>query len=322
MTQPTTTERHHPGDQSRVWVQLGLLSLMWGSAFLMMKVAVPTVPAFAMAAFRGLLAAALLWVVVRFAGNRKRHEKAGWMPAIILGTVSGWLPNVLTAWALLRLESSVAGMLSAAAPIFVVILAHFFLTSEKLHSIQITGVVIGFAGVALIIGITPSSFGGKDLAGQLAMIVVALSYAFGTVYARTIGRQDATRLAMRQQLVSGGVAALVAIAIEQPWDIRPEPIALAALVALAIWASALPIWLYFRMLAHTRAVTVSLVAYLIPGVAVLLGALVLGEALEPSAAVGLGVVLFGVYITTRQRHEPAAPPVSAAGIQPDNTDTP
>ncbi len=154
------------------------------------------------------------------------------------------------------------------------------------------------------------------------MVVVAIAYASGTVYARTIGRQDATRLAMRQQLVSGGVAALVAIALEQPWDIRPEPVALAALFALAIWASALPIWLYFRMLATTRAVTVSLVAYLIPGVAVLLGALVLGEALEPSAAVGLGVVLLGVYITTRPRKELPTPPVSAAGIQPDDADTP
>jgi drug/metabolite transporter (DMT)-like permease len=320
MAEPTTSQRHHTGGQSRVWVQLGLLSLMWGSAFLMMKVAVPTVPAFAMAAFRGLLAAGLLWLVVRFARKRKHHENASWIPAIVLGTVSGWLPNVLTAWALLRLDSSVAGMLSAAAPIFVVILAHFFLANEKLRGGQVAGVVIGFAGVALIIGITPASFGGNDLAGQLAMVVVALSYASGTVYARTIGRQDATRLAMRQQLVSGGVAALVAIALEQPWDIRPTPIAMAALIALAIWASALPIWLYFRMLVHTRAVTVSLVAYLIPGVAVLLGALVLGEALEPTAAIGLGIVLFGVYITTRPRPRPVAPPVSAGGIQPDDAD--
>jgi len=321
MTQSKTSERHHPGDQSRVWLELGLLSLMWGSAFLMMKVAVPTVPAFAMAAFRGLLAAALLWLVVRFARNRNNHERAGWVPAIILGTISGWLPNVLTAWALLRLDSSVAGMLSAAAPIFVVVLAHFFLASEKLRGSQVAGVVIGLGGVALIIGITPASFGRGDLAGQLAMVVVSLSYAAGTVYARTIGPQDATRLAMRQQLVSGGVAALVAIALEQPWDIRPTPIALAAVLALAVWASALPIWLYFRMLATTKAVTVSLVAYLIPGVAVLLGALVLGEALEPTAAAGLGVVLFGVYITTRPRRDAATPPVSAAGIQPDDADT-
>jgi drug/metabolite transporter (DMT)-like permease len=298
------------------------MSSMWGSAFLLMKVAVPTVPAFAMAAFRGLLAAGLLWLVVRFATKSKHHEKASWTPAIILGTVSGWLPNVLTAWALLRLDSSVAGMLSAAAPIFVVVLAHFFLTNETLRRGQVVGIVIGFGGVGLIIGITPASFGGVDLAGQLAMVVVALSYASGTVYARTIGRQDATRLAMRQQLVSGGVAALVAIALEQPWDIRPTPIALAALLALAIWASALPIWLYFRMLAHTKAVTVSLVAYLIPGVAVLLGALVLGEKLEPSAAVGLGVVLLGVYITTRPKREQAAPPISTAGIQPDDVETP
>lgn len=318
MTQPETTAQHRPAGTSAVWVQLGLMSLMWGSAFLLMKVAVPSVPAFSMAAVRGVLAAAVLWIVIRFFEKGKREDSPSWKPAIILGTVSGWLPNVLTAWALLRLDSSVAGMLSAAAPIFVVILAHFFLASERLRAAQVIGILIGFGGVALIIGVTPSSFGGVDLAGQLAMIVVAISYATGTVYARTIGPQSATGLAMRQQFVSGAVAALVAVAIESPWDIRPTPIALGAILALAVWASALPIWMYFRMLATTKAVTVSLVAYLIPAVAVVLGALVLGERLQPTAAAGLGVVLFGVYITTRPRSDRASPPVSAAGIQPDD----
>jgi drug/metabolite transporter (DMT)-like permease len=322
MSRQETTGEHHSGTSSSVWIQLGLMSTMWGSAFLLMKVAVPTVPAFAMAAVRGMIAAGLLWLVIRFFDRERPQEKPNWIPAIVLGTVSGWLPNVLTAWALLRLDSSVAGMLSAAAPIFVVVLAHFFLASEKLRVGQIIGILIGFGGVALIIGVTPASFGGVDLAGQLAMVAVALSYAAGTVYARTIKHGSATGLAMRQQFVSGAVAGLVAVAFEQPWDIRPEPIAIGAILALAIWASALPIWMYFRMLAHTKAVTVSLVAYLIPAVAVLLGALVLGEQLEPTAAAGLGVVLFGVYITTRPQREQAAPPISTAGIQPDNPETP
>ena len=112
----------------------------------------------------------------------------------------------------------------------------------------------------------------------------------------------------------------VALVLEQPWNVEPEPIAIAGIVGLAIWASAIPIWLYFRMLGHTKAVTVSLIAYLIPAVAVILGALVLGEKLDPSAAVGLLVVLVGVFITTRQRSSSVTPSVSAAGIEPDNAE--
>ena len=303
---------------NKVWAELGLLSLMWGSTFLLMKVAVPTVPAFAMSAVRGLLAAALLWIVVRIVrSGSPAHPPTSWIPPIVLGTLSGWFPNVLTAWALLRLDSSVAGMLSAASPIFVVILAHFFLTSERLRPIQVLGVVTGFLGVALIMGIDPGSLDGENLAGQLAMIVVGASYAAGTVYARRIGPQDAPRLAQRQQLVAGSVALVLALIFEQVWEVRPEPIALAAILGLAIWASAIPIWLYFRMLAHTRAVTVSLVAYLVPAVAVILGAVVLDEHLEPRAAVGLLVVLAGVYITARRPKLPVTPPVSAAGIEPE-----
>jgi len=320
MPQPTAQNDTQHRTQARIWVELGLLALMWGSTFLLMKVAVPSVPAFTMSGVRGLLAAAILWIAVRATQRGEKRSDASWVPPIVLGTLSGWLPNVLTAWALLRLDSSAAGMLSAAAPIFVVILAHFFLTSERISGIQVGGVVIGLGGVALIIGITPSSFGGQDLAGQLAMVTVALSYAAGTVYARRIGPQNATRLAMRQQLVAGGVAIVVAVALEQPWNVEPEPIAIAGIIGLAIWASAIPIWLYFRMLEHTKAVTVSLIAYLIPAVAVVLGALVLGEKLDPTAAVGLLVVLVGVFITTRQRSSSVTPSVSAAGIEPDDID--
>ena len=222
MSQRAAQHRHPLTPQATVWVELGLMSLMWGSAFLLMKVAVPTVPAFTMTAARGLLAAALLWIAIRATRGAKRRASGGWVPALVLGTVSGWLPNVLTAWALLRLDSSVAGMLSAAAPIFVVILAHFFLTNERIHGSQGVGIIVGFVGVALIIGVTPGSFGEADLAGQLAMVAVSLSYAVGAVYARRIGPQDAPQLAMHQQLVAGSVALLVAIGLEQPWTIDPS----------------------------------------------------------------------------------------------------
>lgn len=320
MPQPTAQNETHHTTQARTWAELGLLALMWGSTFLLMKVAVPSVPAFTMAGVRGLLAAGILWIAVRATRREAKASGDSWVPPIVLGTLSGWLPNVLTAWALLRLDSSAAGMLSAAAPIFVVILAHFFLTNERISGIQIGGVVIGLGGVALIIGVTPASFGGQDLAGQLAMVTVALSYASGTVYARWIGPQDAPRLAMRQQLVAGAVAVVVALALEQPWNVEPEPIAIAAIIGLAIWASAIPIWLFFQMLTHTKAVTVSLIAYLIPAVAVILGALVLGEKLDPSAAIGLLVVLLGVFITARQRSSKVTPSVSAGGIEPDDID--
>ncbi|MGB5431426.1 MAG: DMT family transporter [Acidimicrobiia bacterium] len=317
MSQRATRNRHTSTPRATVWVELGLMSLMWGSAFLLIKVAVPTVPAFTMSAARGLLAAVLLWMAIRATRRAKPRSNDRWLPALVLGTVSGWLPNVLTAWALLRLDSSVAGMLSAASPIFVVILAHFFLTNERIHGSQGVGIIVGFVGVALIIGVTPGSFGEADLAGQLAMVAVSLSYAVGAVYARRIGPQDAPQLAMRQQLVAGSFALLVAIALEQPWNVDPDPIAVVAIIGLAVWASAIPIWIYFRMLAHTKAITVSLVAYLIPAVAVILGALVLGEALKPTSALGLAVVLTGVAIATRPRRTRTAPPVSAGGIEPD-----
>jgi drug/metabolite transporter (DMT)-like permease len=293
------------GEGWSIYIQLGLISVMWGGAFLLIKVGVETIPPFLLSATRGLLAAAVLFVVL--GASRRRTdggEAVGWLPAIVLGTFSGWLPNVLTAWALTRIDSSLAAIIGAASPIATAVFVHYLLTHERLNRSQLGGVFVGLFGVAFIIGIDTISVSGQDVLGQLAMVGVAISYAFGAVYGRMLKPAQPARLTLRLQLVSGLVSLAVALAAEAPWDVRPSRASLLALVALAVFSSAIPFWIYLRLFSRARALVVAMIGYLIPAVAVVLGFVFLDERLGFAALGGMGLVLLGVYFTGRQSSAP------------------
>lgn len=278
---------------------------MWGGAFLLIKIAVETIPPFLLAGVRGLVAAvALALVLSATRRSREGSQPIGWMPAVVLGTFGGWLPNVLTAWALTRIDSSLGAILGAASPIVTAFLAHYWLTHEPLGRSQALGVFVGLFGVTFIIGIDAISVGGQDPLGQLAMIAVAVSYAIGGVYGRRLSTSQPARLALRLQVVSGAVAVLVALVIEQPWDVRPSGASLLALLVLAVFSSAIPFWIYLRLLSRARAVVVSMIGYLIPVVAVILGFVFLSERVGSAALAGMALVLWGLYLTGR----PIPPP--------------
>ncbi len=283
-----------------VYAQLGLFSLAWGGAFLLAKVAVETIPPFLLSAGRGLIAAAALGLaLIVTQRSRGFRYSESWVPAIVVGTFSGWLPNVLTAWALTRIDSSLAAILGAVSPILTAVLAHYWLTHERLRRAQGSGVVIGLFGVALIIGLDTISVRGQDALGQLAMVGVALSYAMGTVYGRMLRPAEPARLALRLQLVSGVVALLLALAIESPWRVRPTALSTLSVIGLAIFSGTIPFWMFLRLLRSTRAVVLGMVGYVIPVVAVIIGFLVLDERIGAAELVGMGLVLFGVFLTSR-----------------------
>ncbi len=295
---------------SAEWANLALISAAWGSSFLFVKLISTSVPPFAFAAERGLIAMAalLIWIAVRRPAPRgpfgRLHTRLNWGllgHIVVLGTTNGWAANVLTAIAVRHADSSLVAVVQATVPLFVVLLAHFLFADERFRTVQFAGIVIGFVGILFVIGPLAVFGGHGTLIGVGAMLVTALCFACGTLYGRRVTACDTTLLACGQQ----GFGALVAGAI----SVMTEPATIGAqslqvwslLLVVGVLCSAVPTLLYLKMLGRTTSGVAALVAYLQPVWAAWLGWVVLGEHMSTGVALGAALVLVGVAVSTRSR---------------------
>ena len=197
----------HPTPVGAAFLATHLLgcSILWASGFLLMKL-VPDIRPVALAACRGLIAAAALsaWFVVRRETILPRGRE--WRDWAVLGTLNGWGPNILVATALAEIGAGLAAMIQAAGPLVVAVLAHLLFADERLDARRAGGILVGFVGVAVLIGPTALPSNAASLSGALLMLVVTTLYALGNVYVRFVPGAAAARLALGQQMVSGAGA--------------------------------------------------------------------------------------------------------------------
>lgn len=300
----TAPEGAAPGGPGRAFVLGHLLvcSFFWGSSFLFIKLTGGEVSPLAVAAGRGLIGAATLALWILWRGESplpRRHEIRHWL---VLGTTNGWVPNVLVAYALVRLATGPAAMIQAAGPLVVAILAHFLFREERLTRRRLAGVLLGMAGVALLIGPRLVEGGGTAL-GVLAMVGVMLSYSAGNLYVRTVpaAAGDPGRLALGQQVFSGLVALTLTLMLAGPSALAPLGDHLPAMLALGVVATALPMALFMRLIRAAGPTRAAMTGYLVPTFATLLGVAVLGETLELRQLAGGCIILAGVFLVSTAR---------------------
>jgi len=184
-------------------VQLFSCSLMWSSGFIFMKLLADKVDPFAIASTRAALAALILSLWFSLRGHSPLPSRREFVPWLALGTLNGWLPNVLTAFALEHAAAGPSAMIQASGPLMVAVLSHIAFVDEKLTLRRLGGVLIGLVGITLLIGPAAFSANGSTLIGSLAMVIVSLCYALGNVYAKFIPHVEPARMALGQQVVSG-----------------------------------------------------------------------------------------------------------------------
>jgi drug/metabolite transporter (DMT)-like permease len=274
------------------WVMLVTLSVLWGGSFFFAKIAVGELPPLTVALGRVAIAAALLIVLARATGVALPHR---WGPFIVMGLLNNALPFSLIFWGQIHIASGLAAILNATTPLFTVLVAHFATADEKLTPARLAGVAAGFAGVVVMLGPDLLRELGAAVAAQLACLGAAISYAFAGIYGRRFRGEPALRVAAGQLVASSAMLAPLVIVLDRPWQLAPPGAnALAALVALATLSTALGYLLYFRILARAGATNVLLVTFLVPVSAILLGAAVLGERLQPQHFAGMALIGMGL----------------------------
>jgi drug/metabolite transporter (DMT)-like permease len=272
------------------------LSLVWGASFMFIKVAVRELPPATLILGRIGLAALTLAVVVPLAlGARatlaELRAHASWL--VVVGLVNVALPFWLLSWGETRIDSGLASIIQAAVPIFNAVVAFGFFHEVRVGGARLAGVAIGFLGVALLVGAQPH---GRVL-GALAVVGMALCYAVGQLLA---GRH-LTRV--RPHVVALGTTCVAALAslpagVAQAPHHVPSWRALGAVAALGVPGTAFAFLLLYALIARAGAAYTSLVTYLIPPIALVYGALLLGESITGVAAGGLALVLGGVGLGT------------------------
>jgi drug/metabolite transporter (DMT)-like permease len=273
------------------WLLLIGLSVLWGGSFFFAKVAVEDLPPLTLACSRVAVAAAILAVPILVRGESFVPLARAWPAFLVLGLLNCAIPFSLLFWGQTRISSSLASILNATTPIFTVLVAQVAAPDEKLTLAKLVGVIAGLLGVAVMLGSDALAGIGADIWAQLACLAAAISYAFAAVYGRRLAALPAGSVATGQLIAAAIVLAPSAAFLDRPWTTaRPSWAAVGALLGLAALSTALAYVIYFRLLARAGATNLSIVTFLIPVSATLLGTIVLGERLAPHHVAGMAVI--------------------------------
>jgi len=279
------------------WGLLLVLSVLWGGSFFFVGIAVRELPPFTIVFLRVALAACLLHVVVRLMAAAMPRRRQAWTAFFGMALLNNVVPFLLIVWGQRHIASGLASILNATTPLFTVLVAHRFTADETLTGERLVGAIVGFAGVIVMIGSTALETAGVDLLAQIAVLAAALSYAFAGVFGRRFRTMGVAPIATATgQLTASSLILLPLMLIaDSPWALPwPSAETIAALVGLAVLSTAMAYILFFRILATAGATNLLLVTFLIPVSAVLLGVLVLGEALEARQLVGMALIGLGL----------------------------
>ncbi|UCE86807.1 MAG: EamA family transporter [Deltaproteobacteria bacterium] len=285
--------RHTTGD----WTRLMALVFIWGTSFLLNRIAVEGVPPTTVVAGRVVIAAIALRATVFAAGLALPPRGRIWLHFLVMALLGNAIPFFLITWGQERIDSGLAGILMAVMPLTTLVLAHFFVDGERMTGRRATGFAIGFVGLVVLMGPDAlRALGGSasDVARQAAVLCGALCYAANTIVARKLPGTQPLVASAAVMLLASAAMVPAAVVVDAPWRLAPRPESVASVVWLGVVSTAAATILYFSVIASAGPTFLSLINYMIPLVAVLAGVAVLGEEPTGRALAALLLILAGV----------------------------
>ncbi|MCX2725409.1 DMT family transporter [Roseibium salinum] len=281
----------------RNWIMLIVLGAIWGGSFLFAKVAVAEIPPFVLVFFRVSIACAFLLVVLwhqRLLGSLQLRLA---LPFLAMGLLNNAVPFSLLFLGQTVIGAGLASILNATTPVFTVLVASVLVKQEVLQAHRTAGVVLGVAGVAIMLSSSLAGLANDPLWAQLSCLGAAMSYACAATFAKRFRSLPPQVAATGQLLGSTLIMAPVAFFTATGWSVAdPSPTTWANVAALAVLATALAYLIYFRLLSEAGATNASLVTLLVPASALFFGWLILGENLGALQLGGFSVLLIGLVV--------------------------
>jgi drug/metabolite transporter (DMT)-like permease len=286
--------------KTKHWAVFLTLGAIWGSSFLWIEIALREIGPITLVAFRvlfGLLFGVAVIVTQRIPLPRTLKE---WMPLSVLGLTNIAIPFFLISWGQKSIDSGVASILDATVPLFTILAAHFMLHDDKMTMPKVLGLLIGFAGVVVLmskdIGNSTSS-----LLGQLAVILACVFYAASSIIARVFTEDTPATLRGLGPLASASVVMVTsAFIFEAPVKIPSLPITWVALLWMGILGSGMAFIMLFYLIHEIGPTRATMVTYLFPLGGVTLGMIFLHEALTWQVVTGAALIILSLVVANWQ----------------------
>jgi drug/metabolite transporter (DMT)-like permease len=281
--------------------RLFLLAFIWGWSFLFIKVAVEGLTPTTVAWARIALGGAVLWAVLRRQGGRVPVDRVMLRRFAFVTMAGNIVPFTLLAWGEQHITSALTAVLNASTPLFTAVFAAVAL-KERLRPVQVAGLAVGVAGVAVAAGVGASDLRGSSLAGALAAVGAGAGYGVTFVYMRRHLLAIPPIVAATGQLLTGAVLLFpVAAATSVAGGVELTPTRVAAVVLLGTLGTGVAYVLNYRVVADLGATKASLVTYVIPVVAVVVGIVVLDEPFEWRLVLGGLLTVAGIAAVNSRR---------------------
>lgn len=274
-----------------------LLGMVWGSSYLFIKVIVAEVPVMTLVTGRLALSAIILWLLLIATRRPVPRGWSLWRNYAVMGLLNGMLPYTLISWGEQYIPSSLAALLQATMPLFTVLLATLTASDEGMNAAKVLGVIIGFVGVGLLMFPELRQGWQVNLLGQLVIVASSLSYAGAGIFARSRLRGQPPLASTAGQLTMGALLTVpLSLLLDRPWSLSPSFPAAGSWLALTILGTVVAYVIYYTLIERTSATFVSTVTYVIPINGLILGSVVLGEAITLSVLASSALILLGVLL--------------------------
>ena len=275
------------------WLLLMVLSLLWGGSFVFVELALTGLPVLSIVWGRVAMAAAMLAVAL-WASGVAFPRRSSWPSLLVMGLLNNAIPFPLFVLAQGEISAALASFLNATTPLFTVIMAHLTTADERLTPAKGLGLMLGFAGIVVMLG---GVSGTGEVWAKLACLAAAMSYALASVWGRRFRRLGVPPLATAFGQVTASTLILLPLWlwIDRPWTLPiPDAGVIGAMAGIAALSTALAYLIFFRILASAGATQLSLVTFLIPVSATAMGVAFLGETLLAHHLAGFALIAAGL----------------------------
>jgi len=274
---------------------LFLLGAIWGAAFMLIKIAVSDVAPATLVAVRIAITAVILYAAMRVSGVTLPRERKSWFNFYSVGMFGLVIPFLLISWGQRLIPSSTTAILGATTPLFTALINIVTRAEEKINVERIIGLVIGFVGVIVAIGIAGATEG--NWIGELCVLGAAVCYAISALYSRRVfGGMKPIIPSTGQMIASASLLIPIALIWDGMPSAMPSTQSITALLILAVFCTAIAYILYYQLIDSVGATKASMVSFLIAPFGVVYGSVFLQEPINPNSIAGLAIIIVGIVI--------------------------